>query len=266
MKTLCKYLFVSSKVELQGQMVFRTNFFVGILMIFLRVFMLLALWNALYIGKDLVNGIDLPTMRFYTVVSVVVEVFISSNIEKNIGEKIKNGDISVLMTRPISYPVAVSLDQLAFTFQNIVIRVLPYTLILLLSGIAFGAQVQVSFSFFLSIFLSYLLMMFYQLFFGFISFWTLEISGILEARDAAMLVFSGSMIPLWFFPDWLFAIARFLPFQALFNTPLSILIGKISGQDIGFYLLVQVGWVLIFFILTVLFWKKAKRRVIVNGG
>lgn len=266
MKKLWDYLVVSAKVEVRGQLVFRTNFFIGIGMILMRVFMLLALWSALFSGKESVNGIDLATMQFYTVVSIVFEIFISANVEKSISSKVWDGNIAMMFTRPLVYPVALGIEQVANTFQNILFRVIPYMLILLLSGLAFRAQVHLSFAFFISAMLSYLLMMFYQMFFGLISFWTMEISGFTEARDAAMLVFSGSMIPLWFFPDWLFAIARFLPFQAVFSTPLSILIGKIDGRDVGQALLVQLAWLGFFLMLTARFWSKAKRRVVVNGG
>jgi ABC-2 type transport system permease protein len=89
---------------------------------------------------------------------------------------------------------------------------------------------------------------------------------VLEARDAAMLVFSGSMIPLWFFPQWLFNIAKFLPFQAIFHTPLSMLIGKLEGRAALEALFIQIAWLLIFLSISYIVWKKAKKRVVVNGG
>lgn len=93
MKKILSYLKVAARVEIRQQLVFRTNFFLGIIMIVLRVLILIALWNALYIGKDLVDGIDLPTMRFYTVASIILEILISANIERGVSEKVKDGSI-----------------------------------------------------------------------------------------------------------------------------------------------------------------------------
>lgn len=266
MKAIIKYFAVAARVELREQMAYRANFFLGFAMIGVRILMLIALWNALYVGKTLVNGIDLPTMRFYTIASVIFEIFISANIEKDVSTKVSDGTISFMINRPLAYPTTIVLNQFAYTAQNIILRVIPYLAVLLATGIAAKAQVVLSAEFFLSVALSYILMMLYQMFFGFIAFWTIEISGFLQARDAIMLVFSGSMIPLWFFPDWLFSIAQFLPFQALFNTPLSILIGKISGEAVWTFIAIQCAWIVFFAALSILFWFKARKRVIVNGG
>ena len=266
MKKILSYLKVAARVEIRQQLVFRTNFFLGIIMIVLRVLILIALWNALYIGKDLVDGIDLPTMRFYTVASIILEILISANIERGVSEKVKDGSIALMINRPISYPGSVVLDQLAFTAQNFLLRIVPYTLILLVSGIAFKAKVCLNLMFFASVLMSYLLMLFYQMFFGFVSFWTQEISGLLEARDVLLTVLSGSMIPLWFFPDWLRSVSYFLPFQAFYSTPLSILIGRLDGQEALWNILIQGAWLILFAVLTAVFWHKARKRVFVNGG
>ncbi len=266
MKQLWDYLKVSCKIELENQLVFRSNFFVSILSVVIRVAMLLALWSALYQGKTQVDGISLATMKCYTVVSIVFELFIACNVEQSVTGKVKDGSISMMLTRPASYPVTLFIEQLANTFQAVVVWVIPYLLVILLCGFARGVQLYLGPWFWASALGAYLLMFFYQLFFGMIAFWTQEISGFLQARDAVMLVFSGSMVPLWFFPEKLFALAQYLPFQAMYSVPLSILIGKITGPDIRSALLVQLGWLLGFWLLSQLCWRKSRRRMIVNGG
>ncbi|MDR2931475.1 MAG: ABC-2 family transporter protein [Oscillospiraceae bacterium] len=266
MKGLLQYFKVSVRVEVRGQMVYRANFFLGLIMIAVRVFMLIALWTALYAGRAEIDGIDLATMKFYTLASIIFEVLIAANVEHAISDKIRDGSIAMVLTRPASYPVSVCIEQFAFTAQNIILRVAPYTIFLLLSGLGFGARVYLGPAFWLSTLLAYFIMLFYQMFFGMIAFWTMEIDGILETRNAVMLVFSGSMVPLWFFPDWLFSVARFLPFQAMYNTPLSILIGRISGPDIWTALAVQALWLAVFFLLSLYFWGRSRQRVVVNGG
>ena len=266
MKQLWDYLKVSCKNELGNQLVFRSNFFVSILFIVIRVVMLLALWSALYQGKTQVEGISLATMKCYTVISIVFELFIACNVEHSVTEKVRDGSISMMLTRPASYPITLFIEQLANTFQAIVIRVIPYLLVILFCGFAKGAELYFGPWFWVSVIGAYLLMFFYQFFFGMIAFWTQEIDGFLQARDAVMLVFSGSMVPLWFFPENLFSIAQYLPFQAMYSAPLSIMIGKITGSDIFTALLVQLGWIIGFGLLSQLCWHKSRRRMIVNGG
>ena len=266
MKKIIHYLMVSFKTGVRESMVFRSNFLIGFLFVAVRAAMLLALWNALYSGKTEVSGIDLATMQFYTIASIIYEIIISAGVEKSMSSKVWDGSISMVLTRPMVYPVSLCMEQFALTLQNIIIRVVPYTLILVASGLLSRASVFFTAEFIASAALGYFLMLFYQMFFGMICFWTMDISGILNARDAAMLVFSGSMIPLWFFPDWLFSVAQYLPFQAIYSAPLSILIGKIRGDEVYAALLVQLAWLALFVFLALLFWSKARRRIVVNGG
>jgi ABC-2 type transport system permease protein len=228
--------------------------------------LLMALWTALYSNHDAINGIDLETMKFYTVASIIFGFFIASTVEKSVTARIRDGSISIAMTRPVSYPVTIFVEQLAYTVQNLVLRVGPYILLAVVFRIGAGANAYWNPALIASMLLAYLLMLFFQMFFGMIAFWTFEIDGLLQVRDALMLVFSGSMIPLWFFPDWLFNIARFLPFQAIYNIPLSILIGRIEGAAVWDALLTQLIWLCFFFGLSVFFWSKTKHRVVVNGG
>ena len=266
MKRLRDYFIVSVNVALGEQLVFRSNFIIGVLHVVIRVVLLMALWSALYSDHDVVGGIDLATIMLYTVASIIFGIFISSGVEDSITAKIRDGSISIMLTRPLSYPVAVCVEQLAFTVQNIILRVLPYIAVAWVLGIGAGGSMYFSLALVVSILLAYLLMLFFQMSFGMTAFWTMEISGLMQVRNAMMLVFSGSMIPLWFFPDWLFGIARFLPFQAIYHTPLSILIGRIEGADIWEALLIQLIWLIFFFVISIVFWGKSRYRVVVNGG
>ncbi|MBN1624721.1 MAG: ABC-2 family transporter protein [Clostridia bacterium] len=257
---------ISYRTDLHGEMVFRSNFFMGILKVFLKAALLLALWTALYTGKDSIEGINLGTMVFYALASIVFSLFISSNIENTISSDIMSGNIAMGIAGPVAYPKLIVIRQLAFTGVNLTLRIIPYGLCLLPIVLIMKPEINFSFMLIISLLLSYVLFILYQMIFGFIAFWTMEVSGVIEARNAAMLVFSGSMIPLWFFPEWLFSIARFLPFQATFHIPLSMLIGKLEGQAAFDALVVQVIWLFIFLLICILVWRKARRKVVVNGG
>ena len=266
MRNRLKLILISFRNGLHNEMVFRSDFFMGIVRIVLRALLLFALWQALYEGKTRIDGITLETMVFYALASIVFEILISSKIEGTISGDINSGNISMMFARPLKYPETLLLGQVSTTGVNMILRVLPYSLILIVIYFTMNPAVVISVPLILSALLSYVLFSLYQMFFGLISFWTMEITGIIEARDAAMLVFSGSMIPLWFFPDWLFRLAEYLPFQAMFHTPLSIMIRKLEGRSAWEAITVQALWLLVFSVLVYLVWIKAKRRVVVNAG
>jgi ABC-2 type transport system permease protein len=79
-------------------------------------------------------------------------------------------------------------------------------------------------------------------------------------------LFSGSVIPLWFFPDWLERFAGYLPFQGIYFVPNAIFVGELSGQALLTALLTQVVWALICYGLLRFVWAKASMKIVVQGG
>ena len=82
-----------------------------------------------------------------------------------------------------------------------------------------------------------------------------------------MLLLSGATIPLAFFPDTLRRIVSYLPFQSIYNTPLTILIrNSMPLQETLTMLAVQLFWACVMLLLTSLFWRRSIRKITVNGG
>jgi ABC-2 type transport system permease protein len=79
-------------------------------------------------------------------------------------------------------------------------------------------------------------------------------------------ILSGSFVPLWFFPQWVQKVSAFLPFIYIYQTPLSIYIGKINVKQAFQSMLIQFVWILILSFILSRIWKKACRMVTVQGG
>ena len=99
-----------------------------------------------------------------------------------------------------------------------------------------------------------------------VAFWTTGTEGITVGRLAVQNIFSGALIPLVFFPDWLRAIAAVLPFQGLISTPALTYLGKLDGPTTALMLAVQAGWAVGLILLGRLVWRRAVRVVTINGG
>ncbi|MBO4459780.1 MAG: ABC-2 family transporter protein, partial [Clostridiales bacterium] len=64
-------------------------------------------------------------------------------------------------------------------------------------------------------------------------------------------------------------IVEYLPFRAVYDIPLTILLDKGSATDIpGILILlaIQLVWAVIMYLASMLFWKYSVRRITVNGG
>jgi ABC-2 type transport system permease protein len=77
---------------------------------------------------------------------------------------------------------------------------------------------------------------------------------------------AGAYVPIQFFPDWIKPFALASPFAAIYNAPLSIYIGKVTGPQILAMLGFQVMWAAIFAVFATALWRVGERRVVIQGG
>jgi len=106
----------------------------------------------------------------------------------------------------------------------------------------------------------------YRFLFNIVAFWILEARAVGTLATTIALFFSGSYVPLSFFPSWLHAIAAWLPFNGLMNVPAQIFLGKLVGGALLIELGRQVFWLVALTIGVRSLASVAARRVIVQGG
>jgi ABC-2 type transport system permease protein len=106
----------------------------------------------------------------------------------------------------------------------------------------------------------------YRVLFNIAAFWLLEARAVGTLATVIALIFTGSYVPLPFFPGWLRAIADWLPFSGLMSVPAQIFLGKLTGVALLLEFLRQLGWMLALTLVVRLVTARATRRVIVQGG
>jgi ABC-type uncharacterized transport system permease subunit len=94
----------------------------------------------------------------------------------------------------------------------------------------------------------------------------LEISAVQLILTWVTDLLGGGIIPLVLFPAALAKVIFFLPFAAMFSTPLLIYIGEIPPADYPRALGLQAGWLVLLGLGATLIWRAGARRVIVQGG
>jgi ABC-2 type transport system permease protein len=78
--------------------------------------------------------------------------------------------------------------------------------------------------------------------------------------------FSGMVVPLAFFPDWLRPILRAQPIAGLVDIPFSIYFGGLAGWSAAGAIALQFGWVLVLAAFGRWALERAMRRLQVQGG
>jgi ABC-2 type transport system permease protein len=99
-----------------------------------------------------------------------------------------------------------------------------------------------------------------------VSFWTVNIWGIQVLRRGVLLFFTGALVPISLFPQWLKTLSNYLPFQSMVYVPVSIYTGALSIAQGLQSLALQAVWLVVLATALQLLWRRAVRSVTIMGG
>jgi ABC-2 type transport system permease protein len=98
------------------------------------------------------------------------------------------------------------------------------------------------------------------------AFWLLDFRGVLTMALVLSMFFSGMVLPLQFFPHWLGAPARALPFASIMQTPIDVFLGRHPPLVLAGLILEQAAWALALLGLGRLALRAGGRKLVVQGG
>ncbi|AFM39450.1 ABC-type uncharacterized transport system, permease component [Desulfosporosinus acidiphilus SJ4] len=236
----------------------------NVIMLFLWGF----IWYALYKGKASVGNVTFHSMLSYILISQALQGIHSAGTPLwEIQERVRTGDIAMEMLRPYDYPLRMLFTDLGSILFYFLTAVLPiYTVIFLVFKPTMPVSLSQGLLFIVSAVMGYFIRYCIELTFGLFTFWLVETGGVEDVFYFSIFLFSGSAVPLWFFPKWLEHLALYLPFQGIYFVPNSIFVGQLSGQPLLMALFTQVVWLAACFALLRFVWAKASGKIVIQGG
>jgi ABC-2 type transport system permease protein len=221
-------------------------------------------WGAIFADRTEISGFNYLDMMTYLTITTTMAALFSSYMEIEIEENVRLGTISIMMTKPFSYPFYLFAREFGKLLFYIFMRALP---LILLVKIFLNIKLAFVSLFCVSLLFGWIIEFCMNFLIGMWSFWTKgEIWGMRFVKRTVSTMISGSLIPLFLFPKWLLGIVQLLPFQAVFYIPVSIYMGMLSGSELLNAILTQLVWVLFFGVVCWLVWNKAKKKMFVYGG
>ncbi|MBO4901837.1 MAG: ABC-2 family transporter protein [Lachnospiraceae bacterium] len=227
------------------------------------------LWRAIYASSptDVVNGMTFHDTLIYVVLASALFSFMEMYFVWEIGRSIQSGKIVLDLLKPMGYRHYLFWSYSGSFVSNFFTVFLPTFIVIEVvtkGAVAFGMNL---FWFVLAVIMGVVINYNIDLFVGTICLYTESIWGINIMKQVIVLLFSGATIPLAFFPKQLQKIAYCMPFQSIYNTPLTLLLMKSPAlSDVLPMLLLQLFWCVILTAVTSLFWHVSIRQITVNGG
>lgn len=254
------------KLSFMEKYVYKFNFVTSVLAGFIMILIQINVWTALY--KNNVTGeSNLNEMIIYVLISSFIFNITRSEAGNKTGEKIEKGTILSDFTKPIHFRNYMFAEDVGNNLFHLIFIFLPSFLFF---SIYYRLQINVSniniIFFILSLIFAVFISFFIKFIIGLFAFW-LETSWYIPFIVGAIFeLFSGSTIPIWFYPNWLIQICNYLPLRLIFYEPISIFLGKYTLLHTLSLLFAQLLWVLILFCVERFIWKRVQRKVIVHGG
>lgn len=249
---------------------YRMRYFTGIITYLMFVSVHYYIWQAVYRGKPegtLINGFSFEQIITYVAIGWIARSLYFSDIDEEISEMVKTGQISIYLIRPIKF----HLVMLAEAFGGLIFRLflftLPITIVLLtVFPVSPPKTVIAGITFILSTFVSFLVLAEINFLLGLLCFYLKSIDGFMRAKYFFIQLFSGLLLPLSFYPRWLRDIMEYLPFKLIAATPLEIYLGKITGLELIQTLFMTFLWALFLFIMAEKLSRIAFKKLSIQGG
>lgn len=97
-------------------------------------------------------------------------------------------------------------------------------------------------------------------------FFTISPQGWRMVLTGAVDFLSGKLLPLSFFPKKYLAILELSPFAYMLDVPFRIYSGDLAGGEVYPCIAKQIFWLAALMLLGVVIWKRAEKRIVIQGG
>ncbi len=264
----------AARAQIRTQLAHRGDFLLRVVGLLVQIYLLRLVWEAVYpaSGTATAGGgqrVPLDTQLAYTTFAAVQNWLLGSTslAMSTLFGRVRDGSVALDLARPVAYPM-----QMLFTQAGAVLAAVPFAVLALpFAVLVGGAQPPASAGAALvcaaALVPACLSALLLAVIVGMVSFWTTEVTGIFMIYDHTARFFAGALVPLWFMPGWLAALAWVLPFQTTTYTPVALYLGRIGGTgEVARALVVQYAWAVALWLLMRLVWSRALRRVVVQGG
>jgi ABC-2 type transport system permease protein len=230
---------------------------------FIRAYVLIALYR----HRTDVGGFDVTDAVTFCFVSQGFLMLTEAFGTDEIAERVRTGDIVTDFYRPVDFQqwwFAQDLGRAAF---HTLTRGIPPVLAgALFFHLRFDTDPVVLAAFACSVLFAVSVSFGIRFITNLSAFWLLDIRGVRQLVTLTQLFFAGLAVPITFFPHWLEQFARVLPFAAVLQVPIEIILGKHHGTDLAAALGAQLAWAVALWVTGAAVVNGATRKVIIQGG
>lgn len=255
------------RIRFLTMLAYRINYYSGILIYSLNIGVNYFTWMAIYGNGDSLGGFTATQMISYVAVSWMARAFYFNNLDREISTDIRDGSIAIQFIRPYNYVLVKMMQGLGEGMFRFLLFMIPgMAIAMLLFPVQLPTAPSAWAGFLVMLFFSFLINSQINIITGLSAFFVENNEGMMRMKRVIVDLFSGLIVPISLFPNWLSSVLELLPFQAITYLPGSVFTGRVQGVGIWNVLGIQIFWFLVLLLPIVWLYHAARRRLFVQGG
>lgn len=255
-----------AKKRFLSRSAYRFDHLMSIVSTCMQFFIFWGIYRALYGSSAEVDGITMSMVSTNFVLSMGLGAVFNPD-DFFIPQKIWDGSIATELLRPISLKGRMIAENLGGALFSLIFHFAPVAVIASLSvGMCAPASPVMFALFLLSAALGFGVLWTISFAVQMTSFWLVNIWSLITIKNVFVNVLSGSMIPLWFMPEWMKGVLDFTPFSSIYFTPVQIYLGQLSFGEIAVKCCIQLIWIAVIYLMGNILWLRGQRKLVVQGG
>ena len=230
---------------------------------FIRAYVLIALFR----HRTEVGGFDVTDAITFVFVSQGMAILAEAWGTDEIADRIRTGDIVIDLYRPVEFQLwSLAQDYGRAAFHVLTRAIPPVVAGALVFDLRLSTDPTVLVAFAISVVLAVTVAFGIKFATNLGAFWLVDIRGVRQMVTLTQLFFAGLALPINFFPGWLETLARILPFAAVMQLPIEILIGKHHRWDLVLTVGSQLAWAVTLYLGARAVLSVATRKLVIQGG
>ncbi len=245
---------------------YRIDHFIGIFNTCLKIFIFWCIYRALYGNQTEVDGISFSMVTTNFVIAQAMSAVFTMD-EFYLPYRINSGSIGNELLKPISFKGVMVAENIGNAAFQLIFHFIPALIIAVVTvGVMKPESIGTLIGFTLSMVLGGAVLWSICFIFQTLAFWLINVWSLVTIKNVFVNVLSGSMIPIWFLPDWMQNVIRFTPFSSIYFTPIQIYLGRVKGTEMMLCFVSQLIWIVLLYLIGEFFWRKGLKKLVVQGG
>lgn len=190
------------------------------------------IWSAVYGGEGAIHGMKLQQMLTYFGATALIGYLTMDFADWNLQMLVRTGKFLTFTLRPIHHRFFAFSQKLGHRVLGFFFEFIPCFLIFqyifkvdMIPKYIGWTILSIIFAFLMNFYVNYCI--------GMTAFWLVQASGVRQVFQALSSIFSGAIIPLVFFPEFLQKLLFFLPFQYIIYVPSMVFSGQYTLAGIS---------------------------------